>query len=93
MVALHIFLMVSKNNSISESTCRVFVNMPYIVFECKNKQQEVIQKAINVFYYSKKQTAKIIDETILRAKMSGNELLVPSGQEMIAELCSTGRRA
>ena len=53
--------------------------MPYIVFECNNSEQ----KAINVFYYSKKSIIKIIDEAIKRTAICKNLKEIESGDKVL----------
>ena len=55
--------------------------MPYIVFSCKNEQKQMI----NVYYYSKKQVAYIIDEIKNRALLIGNELQIESGMSIVLD--------
>jgi hypothetical protein len=64
----NIFIIYSDKNSLNKTSRWVFTPMPYIVFECENDKQ----KAINVFYYSKKQVVRIIDEAVSRAKNTKN---------------------
>lgn len=58
----------------------VFVEMPYIVFVCKDK----VQKLVNVYYYSKNQVVNIIDEVANRARAVNNELNLKSGAEILS---------
>ncbi len=76
-----IFIISSDKNSLNKTSRWVFTPMPYIVFECENDKQ----KAVNVFYYSKKQVVRIIDEAVTRAKQLGNEIQVKTGQEILSE--------
>lgn len=78
----NIFMVYTSKNSLNKTARWVFAPMPYIVFDCKNDKQ----MAVNVFYYSKKQIAKIIDETVIRAKLLGNDINIKSGKEMFKEL-------
>lgn len=71
----------SSNNSLNKESKMIFTPMPYIIFECEND----IKKAVNVFYYSKKQVVKIIDEIVNRAKISNNKKLLKSGNEIYTE--------
>lgn len=83
-----IYIITSNKNSLGKTARWIFIPMPYIVFECKEDKQ----KAINVYYYSKKQVVRIIDEAILRAKLSGNELQLKTGAEILADYMETQRR-
>lgn len=77
----NIFLTASNRDSRGREVKNVFVNMPYIIFECKNGSQ----KAINVYYYSKRQVIRIIDEFIQRAHEKGNFLCVNSGKKLLED--------
>ena len=57
----------------------VFVDMPYIVFHCEDGKE----KAINLYYFTRRQRIKIIDEVIARVKKEGRELNVSSAKELI----------
>lgn len=57
----------------------VFIEMPYLIFECKGG----VQKAINLHYFSKRQRKKIINEVICRVKQAGNSLKVSSAEELM----------
>lgn len=63
----------------------VFVEMPYIVFACKDGTE----KLINVYFYSKNQVINIIDEVVNRARAAGNELNLKSGTEILSEFLET----
>ena len=76
----NISLMTSRKNSIGNKVEMVFVDMPYIVFECKDGAK----KLVNVYYYSKKQVVDLIDEVISRASAMGNELHINTGTEMMS---------
>ena len=78
---LDIFIISSNNNSLNQPIRWATPCMPYIIVNCKGGQQ----KAINVFYYSKKQVVRIIDETIERSKLVGNEVVIKSGSEILKE--------
>ena len=75
-----IFIISSYKNSVNQKAEWIFTPMPYIIFECKDNKQ----KAINVYYYSKNQVIKIIDEIIARAKNLGNNDLSKSGIEILS---------
>lgn len=77
----HIFLSASNKDSNGKSVFGVFVNMPYLNFEKYNGDTELI----NIYYYTKKQVAQIIDITIDRAIKQGNRLNSESGLELIRE--------
>lgn len=76
-----IYLVMSTNNSLNQESKWIFTPMPYIVFECGNG----IQKAINVYFYSKKQVVNIIDEIIKRAKTVNNNRLVKDGNQILLD--------
>ena len=76
-----IYLVMSTNNSLNKESKCLFTPMPYIVFECDNG----IQKAINVYFYSKKQVVNIIDETIKRAKAVNNNRLLKGGNQILLD--------
>lgn len=73
-----IILIASDTDSRGRKVANVFIKMPYIVFKCKNEKQI----AINVYYFSRKQIIKIIDEIKQRAFEAGNRLDIPSGEDM-----------
>lgn len=73
-----ILLIASDTDSRGRKVEHVFIKMPYIVFKCKDGKQ----KAINVYYFSRKQKIKIIDEIKQRALEAGNGLDIPSGEDM-----------
>ncbi len=77
----NIYLISSNKNSLNKIARWVFTPMPYIVIDCKDGKQN----AINVFYFSKKQVIKIIDESISRAKAINNELQIKTGTEILSE--------
>lgn len=77
----NIYLIEGSNNSLNKESKFIFTPMPYIIFEC----EDGIKKAVNVFYYSKKQVIKIIDEVINRAKLLNNNRLLKSGNEIFLE--------
>lgn len=76
-----IFIISSDKNSLNKTSRWIFTPMPYIVFECEDDKQ----KAINVFYYSKKQVIRILDETITRAKAIGNPMDTKTGAEILSD--------
>lgn len=73
-----ILLIASDTDSRGRKVEHVFIKMPYIVFKCKDGKQ----KAINVYYFSRKQKIKIIDEIKQRASDAGNTLEISSGEDM-----------
>jgi len=75
----NIHLVVRTTDSLNKTVGRV-TPTPYIIYECYDNSQ----KAINVLYYSNRQTIRIIDESVARAKMIGNQLHVASGAEMLS---------
>ena len=76
-----IYLIATNRDSNNNVVKNVFVSMPYIVFSCKNEQKQMI----NVYYYSKKQVAYIIDEIKNRALLIGNELQIESGMSIVLD--------
>jgi hypothetical protein len=77
----NIFIISSDKNSLNKTSRWVFTPMPYIVFECENDKQ----KAVNVFYYSKKQVVRIIDEAVSRAKYTKNNANIKTGTAILSE--------
>lgn len=75
----NIYLTSSKKDSKGRSVFGVFVQMPYIIFE--EYSGEV--KAVNVYNYSKKKVAQIIDIIIDEANNRGNRIDINSGLELI----------
>lgn len=75
----NIYIVLSNNNSLNEPLKWGTLPMPYIVFDCNSEEQ----KAVNVFYFSKRQTVKIIDDVILRAKKRGNDLVIGNGEKIL----------
>lgn len=84
----NIYIISSDKNSLNKKMRWVFTPMPYIIFDCNDGKQ----KAINVFYYSKKQIVKIIDESILRAKQLGNEMHSKTGTEIFSEFLALQKK-
>lgn len=77
----NIYLTISTNNSLNKKTKWIITPMPYIIFECDKDTQ----KAINVFYYSKKQVITILNEIVERVKRLNKNRLVRSGNEIFSE--------
>lgn len=77
----NIFLVITEKNSLNKTSRFVFTPMPYVVFDCKDGSQ----KLVNVYYFSKRQVISIMDETISRAKLLGNDLKIKSGEEIYSE--------
>lgn len=77
----NIYIITSTKNSLNKESKWIFTPMPYIVFECENN----IKKAINVFYYSKKQVINMIDEVIQRAKSLNNKKLLKNGKQIFLD--------
>lgn len=73
-----LYVVYSNKDSNSKPVENVFVNMPYIVMECVDGSV----KAINVYYYSKKQRINLINEIRLRAEKAGNCIDCVSGEEI-----------
>lgn len=71
--------MMSRKDSLGNEIDWIFVNMPYLVLHCGDNEK----KAINLYYFSKKQKIKIINEVITRVKQEGGELNVSSAKELI----------
>lgn len=78
----NIFLIISDRNSLNKKARWIITPMPYIIFECADNKQQ----AINVYYYSKKQIIKIIDNILLRTKNAGNELSIETGMQLLKNL-------
>lgn len=74
-----IYLTASNKDSNGKSVFGVFVNMPYLIFE----EYSGDTKAVNVYYYSKKQVSQIIDIVVVRANEQGNKLSVKNGLDLI----------
>ena len=83
-----IYLVASNKDSNGKSVFGVFVLMPYIIFE----EYDGSQKAVNVYYYSKKRVANIIDLTVERAKKQGGELGGKSGSELIKDFINSMKK-
>ena len=75
-----IFLIETKKDSLNRNYCSV-LPLPYIVINCKNGDQ----KLINVYWYSKKRKKAILDEIILRARTYGNDFTTKTGEELYNE--------
>ena len=71
--------MESKKDSLGHDVAWIFVQMPYLVFHCDGNKK----KAINLYYFSRRQRIQIIDEVIARVQKEGRELNVKSAQELI----------
>lgn len=71
-----IILKASMKDSLGHNVEGVFVQMPYIVFICSDGRN----KAINVYFYNRRQRIKIVDEAIRRANIAGNNLEIESGE-------------
>lgn len=66
----------------------MFVQMPYILFE----EYGGDTVAVNVYYYSKRQAAAIIDLAVAHAKEQGNALDIKPGEELIREFLDSLKR-
>ena len=75
-------IIISNRNSKNKSEFGMLTPMPYLMIEQKNGKKELI----NLFYYSKRQCYKIIDDLKYMAELQGNELNVPSGKELIDDM-------
>lgn len=82
-----IYLTVSNKDSNGKSVFGVFTNMTYLIFEEYNGDK----KAVNVFYYSKNQVAKIIDISVDRAMRQGNKIDIKAGLELIREFIDSSK--
>ena len=76
-----IYLVATNHDSKDRSRAGIFVAMPYLVIVCENEEKQMI----NLYYYTKKQSAIIIDEIRERAKGQGNPLEILNGNDMISE--------
>lgn len=83
-----VFITESCNNSLNKAMSLQVLPMPYIVIECKNGKQ----KAINVFYYSKKQTIKIIETIIEYSKLNNNIFTLKTAEQIFAEYISNKKQ-
>ena len=83
-----VFITESCNNSLNKAMPLQVLPMPYIVIECKNGKQ----KAINVFYYSKKQTIKIIETIIEYSKLNNNIFTLKTAEQIFAEYISNKKQ-
>lgn len=83
-----VFITESCNNSLNKVMPLQVLPMPYIVIECKNGKQ----KAINVFYYSKKQTIKIIETIIEYSKLNNNIFTLKTAEQIFAEYISNKKQ-
>lgn len=77
-----IYICSTNKDSRGQHVKFIFVFMPYIVFECKDRQK----KMINVYYFSKKQVIYIIDEVKRRALLVGNDFQIETGEELISKI-------
>ena len=78
-------LIATNKNSKGQPMVGCFLKMPYLLIECNNGKAEMI----NLYYYSKKQAAQIIDEIKRQAELRGNHLELPPGKDMISEFLRT----
>lgn len=84
----NIFITMSDKNSRGGESSWVLVPMPYIVFECTDGSQ----KAINVYFYTKKQVIKIIDLAIERAKLLGNNMDIKTGTDILLDFKENAKK-
>lgn len=75
-------IVILNRNSKNKSELGMLTPMPYLMIEQKNGEKELI----NLFYYSKKQCCKIIDDLKYMAELQGNKLNIPSGKELIDDM-------
>lgn len=69
----------TTNDSNGKKMNWVFVQMPYLVFVCKDGGE----KAINLYYFSRGQRKRIVDEVICRVMQMGNQLNVTSAEDLM----------
>lgn len=81
----NIFITISAKNSLGGEASQIFTPMPYIIFECKSGQ-----KAINVYYYTKRQVIQIINMAIAQAKLLGNNLAI-NGESLMLDFLKNAR--
>ena len=72
-----IFIVETQKDSLNLNDCSA-LPMPYIVIDCKNGDQ----KLINMYWYSKKRFKTILNEIILRARSAGNDFTNKTGEEI-----------
>lgn len=72
-----IFIAETQKDSLNLNDCSA-LPMPYIVIDCKNGDQ----KLINMYWYSKKRLKTILDEIIARARNVGNNFTSETGEEI-----------
>lgn len=72
-----IFIVETQKDSLNHNDCSA-LPMPYIVIDCKNGGQ----KLINMYWYSKKRFKTILNEIILRARSAGNDFTNKTGEEI-----------
>lgn len=72
-----IFIAETQKDSLNLNDCSA-LPMPYIVIDCKNGDQ----KLINMYWYSKKRLKTILDEIIARARNVGNDFTSETGEEI-----------
>lgn len=72
-----IFIAETQKDSLNLNDCSA-LPMPYIVIDCKNGDQ----KLINMYWYSKKRLKIILDEIIARARYVGNDFTSETGEEI-----------
>ena len=72
-----IFIAETQKDSLNLNDCSA-LPMPYIVIDCKNGDQ----KLINMYWYSKQRLKTILDEIIARARNVGNNFTSETGEEI-----------
>ena len=82
-------LIISNKNSKNQPMFGCFVKMPYLLINCKNGKSQMI----NFYYYSKIQSAQIIDEIKKQTKLRGNNLEIPLGNDMILEFAKINKQS
>ena len=82
-----IFLAETQKDSLNLNDCSA-LPMTYIVINCKNDDQ----KLINIYWYSKKRKKAILDEIIFRARTYGNDFTTKTGEELYNEFIVERKR-
>lgn len=72
-----IFIAETQKDLLNLNDCSA-IPMPYIVIDCKNGDQ----KLINMYWYLKKRLKIILDEIIVRARNVGNDFTSETGEEI-----------
>lgn len=83
-----IFIVTSNSDSRNKKVDGLFISLPYLIFECYDGRIE----AINVYYYGRKQVAKLIDMVKMRAVAQGNDLQIESGEILVRKFIAKEKR-